>query len=378
MTICKIGVLFANYGPYHIARTEALYNCLKERNWQVVGIELARSAAEYPWQNKVTSFPFSIVTLITNQQLEQAKISNLLQQLPTVLNEINPDALVIAGYANPAMLSALAWCLLHRKLAILLSDSKEDDTTRSWWREAFKRWIVKRYKVALVAGKPHKRYLVKLGMAPEAIFLGYDVVGNESFHPHKIKHLPKKIDRNYFLSSNRFIPKKNIFFLLSAYSAYRQTVGSDAWDLVLCGDGSLRPQIEQHINELEIKDFVHLPGFLQQDELLPHFAHAKCFIHASIQEQWGLVVNEAMAAGLPVLVSNRCGCFEDLIIEGVNGFGFDPENTQELTNLMVKMSSGAVDLQAMGQASLEQIKKFSPDYFAQSLIQAVEYALTHR
>ncbi len=378
MTICKIGVLFANYGPYHIARTEALYNYLKERNWQVVGIELARSAAEYPWQNKVTSFPFSIVPLITNQQLEQAKISNLLQQLFTALNEINPDALVIAGYANPAMLSALAWCLLHRKPAVLMSESEEDDAERRWGKETFKKWVLTRYKAAIVGGQPHKRYLVKLGMAREAIFLGYDVVGNESFHPGKIKCLPKKLDKNYFLSSNRFIPKKNLFFLLSAYSAYRQAVGSDAWDLVLCGDGSLRPQIEQHIIELEIKDFVHLPGFLQQDELLPYFAHASCFIHASIQEQWGLVVNEAMAAGLPVLVSNRCGCFEDLIVEGVNGFGFDPENTQELTNLMVKMSSGAVDLQGMGQASLEHIQKFSPDYFAQSLIQAVEYALRHR
>ncbi|MEL6166319.1 MAG: glycosyltransferase family 4 protein, partial [Cyanobacteria bacterium J06628_3] len=117
-----------------------------------------------------------------------------------------------------------------------------------------------------------------------------------------------------------------------------------------------------------------LPGFLQQDDLLPYFAHAKCFIHASIQEQWGLVVNEAMAAGLPVLVSKRCGCYEDLIIENVNGFGFDPENSQQLSQLMLKISSGEVKLEKMSQASLEHIQKFSPDYFAEGLIQAVEYA----
>jgi glycosyltransferase involved in cell wall biosynthesis len=83
-----------------------------------------------------------------------------------------------------------------------------------------------------------------------------------------------------------------------------------------------------------------------------------------------------MAAGLPVLVSNRCGCYEDLIIEGVNGFGFDPENVQQLTDLLLKISSEKIDLQTMGNAALEHIQKFSPDYFAQGLIQAVNYALS--
>jgi glycosyltransferase involved in cell wall biosynthesis len=276
------------------------------------------------------------------------------------------------------MLSALVWSRWHQKPAIILSDTKENDAPRSWWREKLKSWIVKQYKSALVAGQPHKRYLMKLGMPAEAIFLGYDVVGNDVFHPGKIKSLPNPLKKPYFLAINRFVPKKNLSFLISSYAAYRQAVGANTWDLVLCGDGQLRPQIEQQIAQLGLKEVIHLPGFLQQDELLPYFAHANCFIHASIQEQWGLVVNEAMAAGLPVLVSNRCGCFEDLIIEGVNGFGFDPENSQQLINLMLKVSSEEVDLANMGNAALKHIQKFSPDYFAQGLIQAVEYALAHR
>ncbi len=84
-----------------------------------------------------------------------------------------------------------------------------------------------------------------------------------------------------------------------------------------------------------------------------------------------------MAAGLPVLVSNHCGCFEDLVIEGVNGFGFDPDDSQELTDLMLKMSSEEIDLEKMSQSSLEHIQKFSPDYFAEGLVQAVQYALAH-
>jgi glycosyltransferase involved in cell wall biosynthesis len=258
-----------------------------------------------------------------------------------------------------------------------MSESKEDDAPRSWWRERIKNWLIKPYKAALVGGQSHKRYLIKLGVPDEAIFLGYDVVGNDFLHPEKIKFIPTPLKKPYFLAINRFVPKKNLLFLISSYAAYRQIAGNKAWDIVLSGDGQQRPQIEQLIAELGLQDVVHLPGFLQQDELLPYFAHASCFIHASIQEQWGLVVNEAMAAGLPVLVSNRCGCFEDLVIEGVNGFGFDPENSQQLTDLMVKVSSGEIDVEKMGHAALEHIQNFSPDYFAQGLMQAVEYALSH-
>jgi glycosyltransferase involved in cell wall biosynthesis len=373
-----VAVLFANYGPYHLARISSFYKSCHQVGWQVVGIELARTETQYPWKVEVNNLPFSIIAAVKEQELEQTQPIKLIQQLSSVLNQVKPDILAIAGYSHPAMISALLWCILHRKPAILLSESKEDDAPRVGWKETFKKSIIKRYKAALVGGQPHKRYLIQLGMAPDAIFPGYDVVGNEVFHPGKIRLLPKPIDRPYFLTSNRFISRKNLSFLLYSYAEYRQIAGSNSCDLVLCGDGELRSQLEHYITELDLQNFVHLPGFLQQEQLLPYLAHATCFIHASLQEQWGLVVNEAMAAGLPVLVSNRCGCFEDLVIEGVNGFGFDPENSQQITDLMLKITSGEIDLVKIGHTAFEHIQKFSPDYFAQGLMQAVEYTLTHR
>ena len=368
----QIAILFANYGPYHLARVASAYHACKSRGWNLFGIELARSDEEYPWQTQAEQFPCDIISVINDCPLEKSKPTDLFRKLISLLNQTNPDAIAIAGYARPAMLVALLWCLYQRKTAILLSETTENDEPRSWWKEKIKKLIITSYQAALVGGNPHKRYLIKLGMPTDAIFLGYDVVGNEVFYPDQIKSLPSPLNKPFFLAINRFVSKKNLPFLLSAYANYRQLVGNSAWNLILCGDGELRLQIEQLINQLQIQDSVHLPGFLQQDQLLSYLAHAKCFIHASVQEQWGLVVNEAMAAGLPVLVSNRCGCYEDLIIEGVNGFGFDPENPQQLTELMLKISSEDIDLQTMGNAALEHIQKFSPDYFAQGLIQAIE------
>jgi 2-polyprenyl-3-methyl-5-hydroxy-6-metoxy-1,4-benzoquinol methylase len=87
------------------------------------------------------------------------------------------------------------------------------------------------------------------------------------------------------------------------------------------------------------------------------------------------VVNEAMASGLPVLVSNRCGCAPDLVHQGVNGFWFDPYDVGELAALMARVSSGGLDLAAMGQRSQTIVAHFGPQAFAAGLRSALEVAL---
>src|SRR5206468_501416 len=100
------------------------------------------------------------------------------------------------------------------------------------------------------------------------------------------------------------------------YARYRMAAGPGAWSLVVLGDGVLRGDLEQLRTELNLGDHVLFPGFKQYDELPAYYGLATAFIHASMVEPWGLVVNEAMAAGLPVLVSARCGCAWDLVEEG--------------------------------------------------------------
>lgn len=373
----NIALLFSNYGPYHIARLESLSQNFGQNRIQAVGIELSRSEKRYPWQTQLNNIKLPIVSVIKNTSLEETKLVEVIQKLLFTLKQVNPTVLAISGYFNPSMLVALFWCRLRNKPTILFSETTESDFDRVWWKEKIKSLIVKQFKSALVGGQPHKRYLIKLGMPAEAIFVGYDIVGNNTFHPQKIASLPKPLEKPFFLTVNRFVTKKNLFFVINSYAQYRKQARVTAWDLVLCGDGELRPQIERQITELNLQEVVHLPGFLQQSEMLPYFAHAGCFVHASTTEQWGLVVNEAMAAGLPVLVSERCGCFEDLVIEGVNGFGFDPQNCQQLTNLMLTVSAKDFDRQKMGHAALQHIQNFAPDRFANGLVQAVEYATTH-
>ena len=143
----------------------------------------------------------------------------------------------------------------------------------------------------------------------------------------------------------------------------------------MLGDGELRPAICSQIQALGLQSSVLLAGAKPYAELPAYYANAGAFIHASTTEQWGLVVNEAMASGLPVLVSNRCGCAQDLVQEGVNGFTFDPYNVEQLAQLMVQVSGFKFQVSEFGAASARLISNWGPERFAQGLAAAVEKAV---
>jgi glycosyltransferase involved in cell wall biosynthesis len=144
-----------------------------------------------------------------------------------------------------------------------------------------------------------------------------------------------------------------------------------AEDDVICGDGPDRGRVERLIADEGIQG-VEMQGFVQLDELARLYAGAHCFIHPALQEAWGLVVNEALAAGLPVLVSRRAGCAYDLVHEGVNGFTFDPRNVEELAALMHAMTGlSSARLREMGDASQRIVSHFGPEQFATGLAAAI-------
>ena len=236
----------------------------------------------------------------------------------------------------------------------------------------------------LVGGAPQAAYARELGIPEEAIFHGYDAVDNVYFAEQaarvrdmaEVERARLDLPVRFFLAASRFVAKKNLFRLLDAYAAYRQRTGAGAWHLVLLGDGALRAQIESRIVRLDLIGRVMLPGFKQYEELPAWYGLASAFVHASTTEQWGLVVNEAMASGLPVLVSERCGCVPDLVEDGINGFTFDPYDVEALAGLMQRVAAMTDERRAaMGRAGQLIIADWGPERFADGLMQAVQAAL---
>jgi glycosyltransferase involved in cell wall biosynthesis len=222
----------------------------------------------------------------------------------------------------------------------------------------------------------------ELGMPADRIFLGYDIIDNDYFEKGAkvAQHSGFSASTPYILASARFIEKKNLPLLLRAYALYRKRAlalndSDSVFDLVLLGDGAQRSELEKLRSELGLADCVQVPGFKQYEELPSYYAHAGAFIHASTTEQWGLVVNEAMASGLPVLVSNRCGCAADLVKDGDNGWTFDPTNEEQMADLMLRIASDETRRKEMGLKSREIIAEWGPDRFASGVKAAVEAAL---
>lgn len=380
MSNLRIAIIFINIGGYHAARLMAAHSYCKKLGWELTAIQVTDDTLEHPWGDRASGLEVRVKTLLpmssTQYDTGRDAFSHVAgSALVTYLDDLKPHVVFLPGWAFSVSKAGLRWCKRSNSKAIVMSESKEDDFKRNWFREFAKSLIVKQYSSALVGGEVHAKYLVQLGMSPSAIFKGYDIVDNRSYHPDSLKSYQSPLKRPYFLAISRFIEKKNIPFLISAYAQYKKHLGSTAWDLAICGDGELFSSIQNNVAALGLSQFIHLPGFLKEESLRPYFAHARCFIHASTQEQWGLVVNEAMAAALPVLVSTSCGCYNDLVEEGTNGYGFDPRNMSHLIELMTKMTAGHVDSYKMGQASLSKIQNFSPDYFGQGFINAVKYAL---
>jgi len=387
----KLAVLFHRLGPYHHARLAAAAirrDSTEVGKFSLVTVQGCSMDRTYAWDKVNPSENFPVDTLFDDGDSVDQPKGEVLRRMTDTLNEINPAIVVVPGWTDSMALSALVWCGSNQVPAVCMSESTEWDAKRSSWREAVKRRIVGLCSAALVGGRPHKEYMVKLGMPPERIFSGYDAVDNHYFADQAQESRKQKIENrkrydlpeNYFLASARFVEQKNLPRLLEAYALYRKKSQagnplSVAWDLVLLGDGPLRAELCRLISDLQLGRCVHLPGFKQYHELPVYYALAGAFVHASTMEPWGLVVNEAMASGLPVLVSNRCGCAADLVQEGKNGFTFDPCKPEQLAELMLKITALDFPLTHFGNESQRIIAGWGTERFAAGLNAAADKAV---
>ena len=379
-TRLSVAVLFKRIGPYHQARLKQA-----ARRLDLVAIEFSSADDEYSW-SLVREMAFPRFALFEDADVMTKSPAEIAQRLYTTLAKVRPDVVAVPGWSAPGALIAISWCLGSGVPSIMMSDSTAIDAPRRALGEWAKRRILRLCGAALVAGTPQSTYLRALDVEPDRIFLGYDVVDNAHFangadssrlndsYLRKEYSLPKR----YFLASSRFIGKKNLFVLVEAYARYRQRqdTGDGVCGLVILGDGALRASLVEQISALGLREAVRLPGFMQYDDLPLYYGLAEAFVHASTVEQWGLVINEAMAAGLPVIVSERCGCASNLVEHEGNGYLFDPLDVAGLSNLMGRMASDGHDREAMGRRSREIIANWDLDRFAHGLDAAARAALT--
>lgn len=380
----RVAIAFDNFGPYHVARLAGA-----ARHMDVLAVETAATSGQYGWNTP--DIPAGLQRAILFDSEASISRAGLAAAIDCKLEPFSPDAVAIPGWSTATSLAIAQWAASRGVPVIAMSESNAWDFGRNPAMEFLKRRLAEYFTAGLCTSDGQAEYLRMLGLAPGAIFRGYNAVDNGYFARESARAkdaampagdhgpLPEAARGRYFLASCRFVPKKNLAGMLTAYARFREGRGDDPadWPLVLLGDGELRPALEAQRARLGLSAHVHMPGFRQYDALPAYYGSAGCFVHASTTEQWGLVVNEAMAAGLPVIVSDRCGCAPVLVREGINGHSFPPDNVEALTEAMRAIASQADDT-AMRAASRALVAEWGPDRFGQGMADAVHYGAAAR
>jgi 1,2-diacylglycerol 3-alpha-glucosyltransferase len=368
-----ICVFCHSIGPYHAAR----YSALSSVTHDLAILELSSQWKGYPWTNMGSGTNARVKTLF-EQPLQNYSRRQQIHMVEKELSDQGADVVISVGYSDLVMRVASNWAQSHHAVSIMVTDTWKGDKKRYALLELVKgQWCRNQYDAIFIPGIQSYEYYTGLGFPANKIWRGVAVVDNEYFtqksaivrnDSEKIRQtldLPQK----YFLCCARLAPEKNIKRLIYAFEQYRNNGGD--WELVLVGTGPCETSL-RNLADRTAKGKIHFAGWQQYSDLPSYYALASCFILPSISEPWGLVVNEAMASGLPVLISRKCGCSPELCWRGINGYDFDPNDANELARLMRLVSGCEQDLNLMGQNSRRIIANFTPDTWARALLDCIQ------
>ena len=294
-----------------------------------------------------------------------------------------PDAVICGGYNYPAFWDAVMWAGRQQVPVALWTESHAHDRRRNRRLvEAAKRNYLGRCDAFLVPGTASREYLHAYGVQDDLIFTAPDAVDNHFFSRAAANaradsaagRRPHGLPERYFLFVGRLVPEKGVFDLLEAYGTLTQDL-RDTIGLIFVGDGAARTQLMGRASSMSSS--IQFAGFAQREQLAQYYALADALVFPTHTDPWGLVVNEAMACGLPVIASSVAGCTRDLVKDGWNGRVVRPGDVRALAGAMQSLASKELSAK-MGQNSYQRIQGYSPEACAAGFAQALRAMEKHR
>jgi glycosyltransferase involved in cell wall biosynthesis len=292
---------------------------------------------------------------------------------PTLNDEIEnwgANTVIVYGWAFNSHLKCLRY--FYNKIPVFFrGDSTLQDETRILKRvvkDFFLRWVYSYVNKAFYVGKENKKYFLHYGLKNSQLVFAPHAIDNARFVEDKLANTSwrKKLnildDAIVFLFAGKLEPKKNPYLLLNAF----MQLGHNSNHLIIVGNGILEEILKR---KFSLEKNIHFLPFQNQSEMPSLYSLANVFVLPSNGpgETWGLAVNEAMACGKAVLVSDRCGCANDLVDDGINGFIFEHDNLENLKSKINYLISNNVNLQLMGEKSLNKIKKYNFEKVCKSI-----------
>jgi len=377
----QIAFVHTDLRIYWLPRLQLLSRSLRRRGDRLSVIEIAGSGSPYDFAGCNDTNPeLDWCVLFPDGDLRTLAPRAMARAVECKLTELHPDVVMAGGIAFPSGAAAVRWARRNHRGVVVFDDARLEDVPRSQLVEFVKRRIYANVDAVLIPARSHLASYVHWGVPESRIFTGVNVVDN-GWYKSRAKIVRERSDSfreerslpsRFFLGVGRHIARKNWEICLSAYRLYCEQVPQTPWGLVLIGDGPDHSHLMDIVHRCQIPE-IHMPGAIHGDELVGYYATADALVLPSTYgETWGLVVNEAMACGLPVLVSRCCGCAEALVRNGVNGWTFPPHDSTELAKRMLEMSALPAEAHRnMGLASEEIIASWGLDRFVGGAISAI-------
>ncbi len=285
----------------------------------------------------------------------------------------NPcDVVVIPGYHRAEYWVMLFVCILLRRKRAVFCDSTSFDRPKILYRGFAKRWFFGLCDGFFCYGIRSKQYLMSHGASESRIFYRCQVAAlPHGYDPSQIL-LRYEAQRNdgarapRYLYVGRLSPEKGIDDLLRAFCIVLASLPAAKLDIV--GAGPSTPELTSLVAELGIGNSVALLGSKNLEDIAPMFENSTCLVLPSHSEPWGLVVNEALCYGCPVVVSNSCGCVPELVLNDVTGFSFDAGDIDGLAKSMLAAERMSVNRINVARKCLQVISAFNPEFAATQLL----------
>jgi glycosyltransferase involved in cell wall biosynthesis len=324
-------------------------------------------------------FPYSVLPSCRRRIGKHNLLLN--RGLRSALNRINPDAVICGGYNYVACWAAARWAKSRRVPVLLWTESTAFDLRdRHALVELAKKYFLSLCDAFVVPGKSSREYLQELGIEESRIVTAPNAVDNLLFSQTAISarkdqaqiRTRHRLPARYFLCVGRLIREKGIFDLLDAYASLNAETRSSV-GLVFVGEGADSEELRSNASPIA-PGIIHFLGFIHREQLPEIYALAEAFFFPTHSDPWGLVVNEALACGLPVICSSVAGCAADLIKHGSNGFVVPPRDPVQLSAVMETVAADSGLRTEMGRRSREQIDAYSPALWADGIAKAVRLA----
>jgi glycosyltransferase involved in cell wall biosynthesis len=287
------------------------------------------------------------------------------------LQRAAPDFIVCGGYNYVAAWQSMSWAQRNGVPFSLWAESTTKDVRGGHaWTEFLKTKFLRGCDSFVVPGKSSAEYLRSYGLPEESIFAAPNAVDTQLFAQRAAairrdaaaQRQALRLPHRFFLFAGRLVREKGIFDLLGAYGALSPELRKEI-DLVFVGDGVARSALLKRAAAIN-PGSIRLEGFAQRERLAAYYALADVFVFPTHTDPWGLVVNEAMACGLPVISSDAAGCVADLVEDGWNGRVVPGRDLAQLTSAMDELARNAELRSIMGQRSRERIAQYSPEAWA--------------